>query len=361
MNTTADLRGTPSHASSAVSRLPSGPVDWTARLAPYQQPDLRRSLVQLSTTVGAFLFLWTAMIFSLDYGYWLTLLLAFPTALCLVRLFLIQHDCAHRAFFRSPAANDRLGFSLGLLTLTPHQHWRRTHAVHHATSGNLDRRGLGDIDTLTVREYAGLTRLKKLAYRVYRNPIVLFGIGPWFQFVVMHRFCTPELRASRRERRSVYATNAGLAAILAAAAALVGVDRLFLVHAPVVALASSIGVWFFYVQHQFEETYWHGDERWDYLDAGLRGSSHYALPRFLEKLTCRIGLHHVHHLNARIPNYRLRECLDAQPILQQATRITLIQSLKCASLKLWDEDEQRLVAYRHARRPAPSGPSATSS
>jgi omega-6 fatty acid desaturase (delta-12 desaturase) len=178
---------------------------------------------------------------------------------------------------------------------------------------------------------------------------------------VRHRFCAPELRSSRRERASVHATNLGLVAILAAAAALVGVERLLLVHAPIVALASSIGVWFFYVQHQFEETYWDGAERWDYLDAGLRGSSHYALPRFLERLTCRIGLHHIHHLNARIPNYRLRECLDAQPLLQQATRITLLQSLKCATLKLWDEEEQRLVGYRQARRRAASGQSAISS
>jgi omega-6 fatty acid desaturase (delta-12 desaturase) len=336
-------------------------VDWAGRLAQYQLPDVRRSLLQLSTTLGAFLTLWTAMILSLDYAYWLTMILALPSAMCLVRLFLIQHDCAHRAFFASAAANDRVGFALGLLTLTPHQHWRRTHAMHHASSGNLDRRGLGDIDTLTVREYAGLTRMKKLAYRLYRNPIVLFGVGPTFQFVVKQRFCVRELRSSRRERTSVHLTNAGAIAILGGAAALVGVDRLFLVHAPIVALASSIGVWFFYVQHQFEETYWDDAERWDYLDAGLRGSSHYALPRFLERLTCRIGLHHVHHLNARIPNYRLRECLDGQPLLQQATRITLLQSLKCASLKLWDEEEHRLVGYRHARRRGPSGRSAISS
>jgi acyl-lipid omega-6 desaturase (Delta-12 desaturase) len=352
MNTTADTRGAPSQAASAV--------DWTARLAPYQQPDLRRSVVQLSTTAGAFALLWSAMLGSLDHGYWLTVLLAIPAAICLVRLFLIQHDCAHRAFFRSAAANDRLGFVLGLVTMTPHQHWRRTHAVHHATSGNLDRRGLGDIDTLTVREYARLTWRKKLAYRVYRNPIVLFGFGPTLQFVVKHRFCAAELRSSRRERVSVHATNAGIAAILTVLALLVGIDRLLLVQAPIIALASSIGVWFFYVQHQFEETYWDGGERWDYLDAGLRGSSHYALPRFLERLTCRIGLHHIHHLNARIPNYRLRECLDANPVLERATRITLVESLRCASLKLWDEDERRLVGYRRARRRAPRAPSAIS-
>jgi omega-6 fatty acid desaturase (delta-12 desaturase) len=359
MHTTADM--SEAQAASAIPRLSSGPVDWTARLAPYQQPDVRRSVVQLSATVCAFLLLWAAMVISLEYGYWLTLAIAVPAAMCLVRLFLIQHDCAHRAFFPSPAANDRLGFLLGLLTLTPHQHWRRTHAVHHASSGNLDRRGLGDIGTLTVREYAGLTRMKKLAYRLYRNPIVLFGVGPTFQFVVRHRFCTPELRSARRERASVHATNVGLVALLGATAALVGVERFVLVHAPIVVLASSIGVWFFYVQHQFEETYWDDADRWDYLDAGLRGSSHYALPRFLERLTCRIGLHHVHHLNARIPNYRLRECLDAQPLLQRATQITLLQSFKCASLKLWDEEERRLVGYRHARRDVPSGRSAISS
>jgi omega-6 fatty acid desaturase (delta-12 desaturase) len=291
------------------------------------------------------------MLHTLNYGYWLTILLAVPTACFLVRLFLLQHDCAHRSFVRSPVANDVLGSVIGLLTLTPHHYWRRIHLMHHATSGNLDRRGSGDIDTLTIGEYLRLSPRGRFIYRLYRHPLVLFGIAPSFHFVVKQRFCSVDTRSWKRERASVHATNAGLLVLLVVLSGVFGLKHLLLVQIPVVVFASSIGVWLFYVQHQFEDAYWESDARWDFLAAGIQGSSHYQLPQPLEWLTCHIGLHHIHHLNPRIPNYRLRQCLEENPALQQGARLTLRQSLKCASLKLWDENQKKLVPYPKPGRP----------
>ena len=315
------------------------------RLATYQKPDLRRSLGQIVTTVVPLVLLWAAMLRSLEYGYWVTLVLAVPAAACVVRLFLIQHDCAHWSFFRSAFVNDCVGFAIGLVTMTPHHYWRRAHAIHHATSGNLDRRGFGDIDTLTVAEYLALPRRRRFTYRLYRNPLVLFGVGPALHFMLEQRFCRRGTETWKRERASVYGTNMGLTALLLIMSAAVGWKRILLIQLPISILASSIGVWLFYVQHQFEETYWDEHERWNYLDAGIRGSSHYVLPKPLEWMTCHIGLHHIHHLNPRIPNYRLAQCLQENPVLQQATRLSVRESLKCASLKLWDEDQRKLVGY----------------
>lgn len=317
----------------------------TRALTKYEAPDLRRSLPQLLATVLPFVALWMAMLRALEYGYWLTLLLAVPTAGFLVRLFMLQHDCAHRSFVPSPAANDVLGTVIGLFTLTPHYCWRRIHLMHHATSGNLDRRGDGDIDTLTVDEYVRLSPFRRLWYRVYRHPLLLFGIAPSLHFVVKQRFCPSDSPLWKRERASVHATNAALLALVAGLSVAIGFKRLLLVQVPIVMLASSMGVWLFYVQHQFEDTYWESGVRWNYVAAGIQGSSYYVLPQPLEWLTCRIGLHHIHHLGPRIPNYRLRECLDENPPLQQVPALTLRQSLRCASLKLWDEDRRRLVPY----------------
>jgi omega-6 fatty acid desaturase (delta-12 desaturase) len=329
---------------------PSGPstMAWTK----YETSDVQRPMTQLFVTAVPFALLWLAALRALEVGYWLTLVLAVPAAGFLVRLFMLQHDCAHRSFVPSAAANDAIGTLIGLFTLTPHYCWRRIHLMHHATSGNLDRRGYGDIDTLTVDEYLRLSPMRRLGYRLYRHPLLLFGIAPSLHFAVKQRFCPPESGAWRRERLSVYATNAALLVLLAAFSAAVGVRRLLLVHVPVVMLASSMGVWLFYVQHQFEDTYWESSEQWDYVAAGIRGSSYYVLPQPLEWLTCRIGLHHIHHLGPRIPNYRLRECLDENPSLRQVSALTFRQSLRCASLKLWDPDRRRLVPYpdgEHAR------------
>jgi omega-6 fatty acid desaturase (delta-12 desaturase) len=286
---------------------------------------------------------------SLQYGYWLTLLLAVPAAGLVVRLFMIQHDCGHGAFFRSRAANDMIGRMIGVLTLTPYAQWRKAHAIHHATSGNLDRRGIGDVDVLTVREYLALPPWRRLAYRLYRHPLVFFGIGPTYLFVLKHRFPLKLRRGRGEELASVMATNAAVAAAVVLGMALFGVGEFLLVQAPVTVLASSVGVWLFYVQHQFEHTYWRREAEWNFHVAALRGSSHYHLPAVLRWFTANIGLHHVHHLCSRIPNYRLGECLAANPALDGIGRLNFMESLKCVRLTLWDEAQKRLVSFRHLR------------
>ena len=319
-------------------------------LARYRTPDLRRSVWQLVDTAVPFALLWVAMLLLAGRAYWLTLLLAVPTAAFLIRLFIIQHDCGHGAFLRSARASNAIGFVLGVVTLTPYEYWRKVHAIHHATSGNLERRGFGDIDTLTVREYAAQRWLPRLRYRLYRNPLVLFGVGPAYQFIIRHRLPTLVPRSWKRERRSILWTNLALALTVTAMVLLVGARRFLMVQLPITLLASSLGVWLFYIQHQFRETYWEHEAGWDYVAAGLKGSSYYALPRVLQWMTGNIGLHHIHHLNSRIPNYRLQECLDEHPELAQVTRLTLWNSLQCVFLKLWDEDGGRLVGYGRARR-----------
>jgi acyl-lipid omega-6 desaturase (Delta-12 desaturase) len=325
-----------------------------ARIArAYGAPDGRRSLLQLATTVPPLVVLWFLMERSLDHGFWLTLLLALPAAGFMVRLFMIQHDCGHGAFFRSRRLNDVVGRAIGVLTLTPYGYWRRAHAIHHATSGNLGRQGVGDIDLLTVAQYEALPRLKRLAYRLYRNPLVLFGLGPTYLFVVKHRLPPDALR--HRALGSVLLTNLAIAAAAGAAMAVAGVADVLLVHGTITVLAASVGVWLFYVQHQFARTYWEPDDRWSFHEAALRGSSHYDLPALLRWFTANIGVHHVHHLCSRIPNYRLRECLAAHPELgEQVTRLTLKDSLRCVPLALWDEERRELVSFRRARKASPS-------
>ena len=318
-------------------------------LRPYWGADPRRSVIQLLTSALPFFALWYVMLWSLEVGYWLTLLLALPTAAFLMRLFMIQHDCGHGSFFRSRAARDAVGSCIGVLTLVPYQYWRKTHAYHHAHAGNLDFRGFGDIDTLTVREYLALSRRSRLAYRLYRHPLVLFLIGPAFHFLIKHRFPWDIPREWREAWRSVWRTNLALAAITVAMALTIGLQRFLLVQLPLTLVACSIGVWLFYVQHQFEETYWHRRETWDFFDAALEGSSHLVLPRPLQWLTANIGLHHVHHLSSRIPNYRLQEVMDAHPELHRVTRVTLKDGLRLATLSLWDEDAVRLIRFRDVR------------
>jgi acyl-lipid omega-6 desaturase (Delta-12 desaturase) len=321
------------------------PVSWSARLAPFRHPDLARSIWQLSSTTVLFVAGWLLMYASLRLSYWVTLLLAVPTGFMVIRLFIIQHDCGHGSFFKSTRAADAVGRVLGVLTMTPYSYWKRTHAMHHATSGNLDHRGFGDITTLTVREYLAKTPVQRLKYRLYRHPLILFVIGPSFHFMLVHRVPGIVPREWRRERRSILGTNVSLAAGVIGMGLLVGFKAFLLVHLPLMAMTASLGVWLFYVQHQFEPTYWEHDEGWSYDAAALEGSSHYELPRVLRWLTGNIGLHHVHHLNSRIPNYRLQRVLDDVPELQTATRITLWQSLRCASLALWDERTRTLVPF----------------
>jgi len=318
---------------------------WAARLAAYKGPDAKRSVWQLASGAVLFAAAWAGMYFSLSVGYWLTLLCAVPAAFFLVRLFIIQHDCGHGAFFRSSRAADIVGSILGVLTLTPYHYWKKTHALHHATSGNLEHRGFGDIDTLTLDEYLARSRWQRFQYRVYRHPAVLFGVGAVLHFFVRHRLPTIVPRDWTRERWSIFWTDVGLAGFVVLMGTLIGYRAFLLVQLPVALFSTVIGVWLFYVQHQFEPTYWEHDDRWRYDLAGLQGSSYYRLPRVLQWATGNIGLHHIHHLNARIPNYRLQQVMNAHPELRQVTTLTLWQSFRCVSLALWDERAHRMVPF----------------
>jgi omega-6 fatty acid desaturase (delta-12 desaturase) len=312
-------------------------------LTPYREPRLRRSLFQLAASLIPLAALWTLMWFSLQYSYILVLVLAIPTAGFLVRLFILQHDCGHGSFFKSKAMNDAVGRALSVLTLTPYDRWRKNHAIHHATSGDLDRRGCGDVHMLTVSEYRKLSFFQRLVYRIHRHPLVLFGIGPFVYFVIAQRFVVLEPWLSKKERLGVYATDLAILAVAALMSWLVGVGTFLLIHIPVLAVAATTGAWLFYVQHHFEESYWRRHDRWNYFDAGMEGSSYYELPAILRWITADIGLHHVHHLDSQIPNYRLQESFNENPALQRVSRLKFWESLSCASLKLWDEEQSAMV------------------
>ena len=324
--------------------------DWMRVLMRYREPSLVRSLFELAITALPLVLLWVGMWWALSLSIWISLALAIPASGFLVRLFMIQHDCGHGSFFRSKWLNDWVGRSLSVLTLTPYDFWRRAHSIHHATSGNLDRRGLGDIDTLTVREYLALPRLRRLAYRLYRHPLVMFGIGPAYLFLLRHRVPAGLMREGAGLWFSTMATNAAIALVVIGLMWLVGVGPFLLVHLPMTLLGASIGVWLFYVQHQFEDTVWAESRAWNLPDAALHGSSFYDLPPVLRWFTANIGVHHVHHLNSRIPFYRLRQVLRENPELGTIGRLTLWQSLKCVKLAVWDEDRQRLISFRELKR-----------
>ncbi len=327
------------------SAAPAKARDWIEILQRYRQPDLKRSVFELFVTLVPFALLWAAAWAALGVGYWLTLLIAIPAAFFLVRVFLIQHDCGHGALFRKKLTNDWVGRVMGVLTLTPYDAWKRSHAIHHATHGSLEDRGTGDIDTLTVREYRALSPWRRFLYRTYRHPLILFGVGPALLFVVQHRLPFSMLKgADWRSWASVIGTNIGLIVLFGAMIWLVGWKPFLAVELPIVIIASSIGVWLFYIQHQFEDTIWDEKQEWNVHEAALHGSSHYDLPGVLPWLTANIGVHHVHHLYSRIPYYRLPQVLRDFPELANVHRITLWESFKCVKLRLWDENQRRLVA-----------------
>lgn len=329
---------------------------WGRRLAPYRESSTGRSLGELAITILPFGAAWSLMALAVVLGqWWLYALLLLPTAGLLVRLFMIQHDCGHGAFLRRRWSNDWLGRLLGILTLTPYDHWKRSHAIHHASTGNLDRRGIGDIDTLTTAEYLARSPMGRLRYRLYRHPLVMFGIGPAYLFLLETRLPLGFIRQGWQPWASTMATNLGIALAVGLAIWLVGLVPFVLVHLPIVGLAAAAGVWLFYVQHQFETTHWAVDDDWNLHHAALHGSSHYDLPPLLRWFTGNIGVHHVHHLASRIPFYRLPEVLRDYPELQGIGRLTLADSLKCVRLTLWDEHRRRLISFRelHAT-PAPA-------
>lgn len=325
-------------------------TNWTRILQGYRNVDQRRSMIEVVLTIIPFTLLWVTMWASLSVTYWLTLLLALPTAGFLVRLFMIQHDCGHGSFFRRRIVNDWVGRFLGVLTLTPYDHWRESHAIHHATSGKLDHRGIGDIDLLTVTEYLSLSRWGRLRYRIYRHPAVMFGIGPAYLFLLQNRLPAGKLWAHPRGWVSAMTTNCAIIAAFLAVSWLVGVTPFLMVHLPVILVAASIGVWLFFIQHQFEETYWARKPVWNHQDAALQGSSHYVLPPWLQWMTANIGIHHVHHLCSGIPFYRLPTVLKDHPALEATGKLTILESFKCVKLALWDEAENRLISFAELRR-----------
>jgi omega-6 fatty acid desaturase (delta-12 desaturase) len=321
-------------------------------LARYRDANIWRSTLEIFISVVPLVALWILMWLALDLGYGVYLLLAIPAAGFLVRLFMIQHDCGHGAFFRHRVANDWVGRVIGVLTLTPYDFWKRTHAVHHATSGNLDRRGIGDIDTLTVREYLSLSRWGRFRYRLYRNPAVMFGLGPAYLFLVQHRLPVGLMQGSWQPWLSTMATNVAIAGAAVLLIWLIGIGPFLSIHLPITLLAASAGVWLFYVQHQFESTFWASNDKWTVQEAALHGSSFYDLPRVLHWFTANIGIHHVHHLCSRIPFYRLPQALRANPELANIGRLTLWQSLSCVRLALWDEAGRKLISFRDLRQQA---------
>jgi omega-6 fatty acid desaturase (delta-12 desaturase) len=310
-----------------------------------------RSVIELSITAIPLIVLCLLMAAALQQGhFWLYALLVLPSAGFLLRLFMIQHDCGHGAFFPSRRSNDWVGRVIGVLTLTPYDYWRRTHAAHHAGAGNLDRRGIGDIDTLTVSEYQAFSRSGRLRYRLYRHPLIMFGLGPFYLFFMQYRLPFGLMRAGWEPWLSTMATNAAIASLVATVIWTCGLIPFLLLYFPVTLLAGSIGVWLFYVQHQFEETTWSNGRNWNAQEAGLHGSSHYDLPPILRWFTANIGVHHVHHLASRIPFYRLPEVMRDIPELKHVSRLTFVQSLGCVRLVLWDQSQQRLISFAEMRR-----------
>jgi omega-6 fatty acid desaturase (delta-12 desaturase) len=309
-------------------------------------PDRWRSLWQMANSILPFILLWAVMIFSLRVGYWLTLLLAVPTAGFMVRMFIIFHDCSHGSFFKDHRANELVGSLLGLPLLTPYYQWKHDHAIHHATASDLDRRGTGDVLTLTVREYLVLPWYKKFGYRVLRNPLILFTVGSFIDFVVLQRFATPT--AGKRERTSVLWTNVALAAVVIILIRVVGWQAFLLVEVPILLIATSAGVWLFYVQHNFDGTYWARHEQWEFFKAGVTGSSFYKLPGILNWFTGNIGYHHIHHLSPKIPNYKLPWAYKENPLFQ-IPPLTIVHSLKSLGYRLWDEERQKLVGFSSLR------------
>ena len=321
---------------------------WSKLLEAYKSPSNRRALFELSVTVLPFIALWVLMYWSLQVSYLLTLLLAVPAAGFLVRLFIVQHDCGHGSFTRHGLLNRWLGRVLGVFTFTPYDYWQRTHAMHHASSGNLEHRGWGDINTLTVDEYLARDFWGRLKYRLYRNPLILFVIGPAYVFLFEQRLPFGMMRQGWKPWLSTMLTNLGILSVFGFIAFFIGWAEYFLIQLPVILMAASMGVWLFFVQHQFEDTVWEEPPEWDRREAAMHGSSHYVLPAPLQWLTGNIGIHHVHHLSSHIPFYRLPQVLRDYPELADMSRITLFESFKCARLTLWDKDGYRMISFREA-------------
>lgn len=324
-----------------------GMPEWKRLVARYEEPSTPRAIWQLLNTFGLYLLLWVVMYWSLKLSWWLTVPLAVLAGGLLIRVFIIFHDCGHGSFLRSRLANDIIGFISGMLTFTPYFHWRWEHSLHHGTSSNLDRRGTGDIWTMTVQEYLEASRWERFAYRLARNPVVLFVIAPLFLFAVRQRFPSPS--ANPRERRSVWWMNLAIAVLVFGSGWIFGWRAYLIIQLIVTMVAGAAGVWLFYVQHQFEDAYWERTEAWDYATAALQGSSFYKLPRILQWFSGNIGFHHIHHLSPRVPNYNLEHCHNSHPLFRAVKPVRLLHSFKALAFRLWDEHGKKLVGFRHLR------------
>jgi len=337
-----------SNGADITASAPLDPRQLMRDLIAFRDPHPIRSGWELAVTLVPFLTLFSLIVIAVQAGYFLAFALTPLAGLFLLRLFIIQHDCGHGAFLRGRAGNDWLGRALGVFTLTPYDCWRRSHALHHAATGNLDARGIGDVDTLTVREYQERTRLQRFLYRIYRHPLVLLGLGPAYLFLLRHRLPIGLIKEGRIYWLSAIATNLATALILTTPIYLAGIGVTALVFFPVLLTAASMGVWLFYIQHQFSDGHWDRESDWSVHEAALHGSSHLDLPPILRWFTGNIGIHHVHHLASRIPFYRLPEVLEKHPRLHDLNRFTALDTLSALRLALWDEGERRLVTFREA-------------
>ena len=322
------------------------------KLSPYAKADRRMAFVQLINTFVPYLVLWIVLLFLVkrQYPLWVILPLIFMASLFLVRIFIFFHDCAHNSFFSSRRANIILGYICGILTFTTFHEWQHNHLVHHGTYADLDHRGVGDIWTLTLEEYRSASGIKRISYRLYRSPFVFLGIGPGYFFLIAQRLM--HAWKGRGERYSIWITNLSILGIVWVFSVTIGLKTYLITALPVILLAGAIGVWLFYVQHQFEGVYWSRHQDWDPVKAALAGSSYYKLPRVLQWFTGNIGLHHIHHVLPRIPNYKLQKCYDESPVMQEVTPLTLRKSLRSLWLNLWDEHEQKLVSFRALKSPS---------
>jgi len=312
-------------------------------VSPYENSDVKTSVRQLLNTIPPFMLLWIGAYFSLSVSYWLTLPFAVAAAGFLIRIFIVFHDCCHQSFFKSRKANDFFGTLTGILTLFPYRQWKHSHNIHHGSSGNLDKRGVGDMWLLTVDEYVAASRWTRLRYRVYRNPLVMFGIGPFAVFLLEYRFNRKGAKSA--EKRNTWITNAGIVALYGALVWAIGWQAFLLVQLPIFWISGAAGIWLFYVQHQFEDSYFENEDEWSYVKAAVEGSSYYQLPKLLQWLTGNIGFHHVHHLNPKVPNYRLEDAHNGVSPLQHATTVTLSTSFRAISFKLWDERNKAFVTF----------------
>ncbi len=321
--------------------------EWKKIVNPFTKPSQAKALWQIVNSLGAYLALWVAMYFTLSVSFWLTFAIALLAGGLLVRVFIIFHDCGHGSFFKSKRANNIVGFICGILTFTPYAHWKWEHAVHHSAAGDLDRRGTGDVWTMTVEEYLSSPRWKRLTYRGMRNPFVLFFLAPLYLFLIRERFTTPG--AKKSYRRSVWLMNTAIFSLAAVLIAIYGWLPYLLIQLTTIAVAATSGVWLFYVQHQFEGVYWEREEDWDFTAAALEGSSFYKLPKVLQWFSGNIGYHHIHHLSSRIPNYHLEECHNSHDIFQSVEPLTLKKGFQSLSYRLWDEKERKLVGFSHIK------------